>query len=95
MTAERYPTCIKCNKEKHQEFDIGWEEIIDNSDCVNNPEGSARTFYLCPDCISEFEHYKQLKAEQAPLIESHTKVMSLFNELGNLINKAKEEDLKQ
>lgn len=90
MTAEKQPTCIKCRTEKHPEFDIGWEKIIDNSDTINNPEGSAIIYWMCPSCISEFEYCKQLREEQAPLIEFYAKVMSIFNGIDGLIKKSQE-----
>ena len=90
MSAETNIQCIKCRTKKHPEFDNGWEEIIDNSECINNPEGSAKIYHMCKGCISEFEYCRQLKEEQAPLIEFYAKVMSIFNGIDGLIKKSQE-----
>jgi len=89
MTAETNIQCIKCRTKKHPEFDNGWEEIIDNSECINNPEGSAKIYHMCKSCISEFEYCRQLREELSPLIENYAKVMSILSNFGDLINKDK------
>ena len=56
-----YPTCIKCGVELSPQDSRGWMKIIDNSDCVNNPEGSAKEIWLCPNCLYNSQACQDLK----------------------------------
>ena len=49
---------------------------------------------MCKSCISEFEYCRQLKEELSPLIENYAKVMSILSKFGDLINKDKNDEIK-
>lgn len=101
MTAEKEPNqfgprCVRCgHQDKVDEFcSEGWESIVDNSDCVNNPEGSARTIWLCPKCIREMEIVRMKDKELediAPLIEKLEKTTRILAQFSRLLKQADEE----
>jgi len=46
------PKCKICG-DQHQldQFDSSaWIQGTDNRDCINNPEGEAKTIWICPEC---------------------------------------------
>lgn len=80
-----YPKCIKCNVELSPRDSRGWEKIIDNSDCINNPEGSAKELWLCPNCIYGFEATKDLVEIQ---IKKANKIWRLLADFKYLLDEA-------
>ena len=87
-----YPSCIKCNTELSPQDSRGWEKIIDNSDCVNNPEGSAKEIWLCPNCIMDFQACKdKLTLELDKYSKEYQPVISALHTINNFISKQNDE----
>ena len=94
-----YPQCIKCGNELNPQDSRGWEQI-------NKGNEAPITFWLCPNCIANFQHTKDLlslkdsqrKKEIKDLSDFHSpitngvmKIYSEINKLNKYLNKINEE----
>ena len=101
MIAEKQlgPKCIICGREDSVDAFVNslWLHI----DIAKTP-GPIDLIWVCPDCLEKTRivaEYKQSNEELqkqneeiAPLVEGWGKVMDIMAKLGNLIDKAKQEN---
>ena len=73
--------CIKCKAKMSPQDSRGWERIVDNSPCFNNPEGSANIFFICPKCILDFQAVKDERNRLEQEIQRYHAFFKTLNEL--------------